>query len=360
MKDNVDLAYPCKPDFFQAAKRVDAWLSGAIIDRVPVNFRLPEIKMPLGVNQSIEDAWMDSEANISSFVKSIDGRQLHGETFPIFCPNLGPWISSVVWQGKLVFEETTSYMEKPGFDSYVDISNDFQVDFTGIYFQKIIEMTQLSLETGQGIFQTGYTDLHGGLDCLAGLRGTEVLLTDFYDFPEEVLRAQGLVTRGFLRMFDFFSTWLEKSGQLSANWLNLPFPGRMHVPSCDTAYMMSPEQFTTFEVPSLMSEMAAMDVNIFHVDGIGVARHIDTILELPGLDAIQWVQGSGDDEPISKWTGLIKKILNKGISVIAILNPAEIEGFISDFPNPEGILIHVNESLSEDDEITLLERIHRW
>ncbi len=361
MTDNqFDMDYPSKPDFALSVQRLKAWLEGEIVDRVPVNFRLPEVVLPREEGKSLEDTWMNAEGNVTSFAKSLSRRQLQGETFPIYCPNLGPWISSVVWGGRLVFEDTTSYMEEPSFKNYAEIPNKFQINFSGLYFKKIIEMTELSLDIGKGLFQTGYTDLHGGLDCLSGLRGTENLLMDFYDYPNDVIRVQEMVTQEFIRMFDYFNTRLRECGQLSSNWLNLPFAERMHVPSCDTAYMMSPDQFATFEIPFLIQEMSVMDVNIFHVDGIGVARHIDAILELPGLNAIQWVQGAGNDKPILKWKKLIQKILDKGKSVIAILKVKELEGFIDAFPDPKGILIYFDESLTEDSEREVIRRIDRW
>lgn len=59
-----------------------------------------------------------------------------------------------------------------------------------------------------------------------------------------------------------------------------------------------------------------MTHNIFHMDGKGVAHHMDAILELPNVQAIQWVQGVADDMPIMQWTPLIQKIQAAGKSVV--------------------------------------------
>lgn len=50
-----------------------------------------------------------------------------------------------------------------------------------------------------------------------------------------------------------------------------------------------------------------MTHNIFYLDGRGVARHLDAILELPNVNAIQWVQGVGLDQPILQWIPLIAR-----------------------------------------------------
>ena len=78
--------------------------------------------------------------------------------------------------------------------------------------------------------------------------------------------------------------------------------------------------------------------NIFHLDGRGVARHLDAILELPNVNAIQWVQGVGLDQPILQWTPLIRKIQAAGKSVVVDLTVQELEPFI-DAVAPEGILL---------------------
>ena len=50
-----------------------------------------------------------------------------------------------------------------------------------------------------------------------------------------------------------------------------------------------------------------MTHNIFHVDGKGVARHLDAILSVPQVHALQWVQGVGDDLPIMQWVPFLKQ-----------------------------------------------------
>ena len=59
------------------------------------------------------------------------------------------------------------------------------------------------------------------------------------------------------------------------------------------------------------------------MDGPGVANHVDELIAEPGIDAIQWAQGVGDDEPIMQWVPLIKRIQQGGKAVVVDLKPAE-------------------------------------
>ena len=72
-----------------------------------------------------------------------------------------------------------------------------------------------------------------------------------------------------------------------------------------------------------------MTHNIFHLDGKGMLRHLDRILEVPEIAAIQWVQGVGDDLPILQWLPVIKKIQAAGKGVIVDLQLDELEPFIA-------------------------------
>ena len=101
-----------------------------------------------------------------------------------------------------------------------------------------------------------------------------------------------------------------------------------------------------------------MTHNIFHMDGKGVARHLDLILELPGVQAIQWVQGVSDDQPIMQWVPLIQRIQSAGKSVVVDLAKTELEDFIRAV-RPEGIFLCLP-SESEEEEQWLINRIERW
>jgi len=140
--------------------------------------------------------------------------------------------------------------------------------------------------------------------------------------------------------------------------MGVPSFGKMHIPSCDFAFMISSKQFVRYQLDLNRREMAHMDHNVYHVDGKGVARHIDLILGLPKLHAIQWVQGMGDDTPIMQWVPLIKRIQAAGKSVMVDLTHGELEDFIAAV-RPEGILLTMA-SVDEEEERAILKRVAQW
>jgi hypothetical protein len=203
----------------------------------------------------------------------------------------------------------------------------------------------------------GYTDLHPGVDCAAAWRDPLQLCLDMVDSPVKTKELIGIAIDDFELIYDHFDAMLKAERQLSVSWMGVPSFGRMHIPSCDFSAMISPKLFEEFCLPVLRREVKTMTHNIFHVDGKGVARHLDRILDVPEVHAIQWVQGVGDDLPIMQWVPLIKDIQARA-PVIVDLKESELEGFMQEV-KPEGIFLWVGTE-SEEEELALLERVSRW
>ena len=101
-----------------------------------------------------------------------------------------------------------------------------------------------------------------------------------------------------------------------------------------------------------------MTHNVFHVDGKRVARHLDTILSVPEVHAIQWVQGVGDDQPIMQWTPLIQRLQARRVPVIVDLSQAELDDFMAAM-RPEGLFLWIAAN-GEEEQLAIIRRLERW
>jgi hypothetical protein len=137
------------------------------------------------------------------------------------------------------------------------------------YYRKIDELTTPALERCPGQFLVGYTDLHGGLDCVADWRDPQQLCLDTVDAPERVHELVRLAEAHFLEVFDHYDTILKTHRQPSITWMGIPSLGRLHIPSCDFAALASHRVIDEFYLPTLHKEVRAMTHNIFHLDGKG-------------------------------------------------------------------------------------------
>lgn len=350
-----------KPDSDMAMRRIYAWYEQEMLDRPPIRFTAhnADFAAPhLLAKRSwpdLKSRWFDAEFQVDFFIESIKGRVFHAETFPVFWPNLGPEIFVAFHGSELTFKEVTSY-SVPLVNTWDDMAK-IHFDMENPYFRKIEEMTQVALEKCHGWFLVGYTDMHGGVDCAAAWRDPQQLCMDLICSPEEVKKLIALGTENFRRVFDHFDTILKAHRQPSVTWMSIPSFGKMHIPSCDFAAMISTRHFEEFCLPVLIKEVVPMTHNVFHVDGRGVAKHLDQILGTPEINAIQWVQGMGVDTPIMQWLPLINRIRAAGKSVMVDLQLAELDEFIEN-TNPEGLLLCI--AADEEVQPAVVKRVEKW
>ncbi len=350
-------------DFDMSMKRIYAWYENEILDRPPVRFvahnaSLEAAKEDIAQLSAAERKawWFDVEIQFDLFMESINGRQFHGETFPVYFPNLGPDIYAAFYGAQLEFGEVTSW-STPLVREWNDVKK-LRLDMDNEYFRKLEALTQFALEQSSGKFLVGYTDLHPGLDCMAAWRDPQQLCFDMIDNPDQVKELAELAIRDFEIVYDHFDEMLKSHNQLSVSWMGIPSFERMHIPSCDFSTMISQSFFREFGLPILQREVQTMTHNIFHVDGKGVARHLEAILTVPQVHALQWVQGVGDDLPIMQWVPFLKELQAQGVPTIVDLNKNELDAFMTAI-KPQGLFLWIAAD-NEEEEIEILNRVSKW
>ncbi len=350
------------PGFDMALQRLEAWFAGEIVDRPPVRFMAHNAFLNAEADfhdwtpQQKKARWFDVDYQVEAFVRSIEGRTFHGETFPVFWPNLGPDVYAAFYGARLHFGEVTSWSE-PLVHSWDDLPS-LELDLANEYLARLDQLTLAALERCPGQFMVGYTDLHPGLDCAAAWRDPQQLCLDMVDDPDQVKQLAERAIADFETIYDHFDAMLKARGQLSVSWMGIPSRGRMHIPSCDFSALISPVFFRDFGLPVLQREVKTMTHNVFHVDGPGVAKHLDAILSVPEIHALQWVQGVGDLQPIMQWVPFIKQLQARGIPLIVDLDRTELAQFV-DAMDPHGLFLWVA-ATDEEDELALLELVQRW
>jgi hypothetical protein len=359
-RDATRLELETKPDFGKAMERIEAWFAGELLDRPPVRFSRHNAEFEAHgeklEGEALRRRWFDVDFQIESFLASLEGRRFLGETFPLFWPNLGPEIYAAFYGCPLVYGEVTSWAVHCAPDRAALARLRF--DPEGEFMRTIEALTRRALELAPGRFLVGYTDLHPGIDTAVAWRGQEAFCLDLYDDPDFARALLELASTDFAAIYERFHATLSAAGQPSVTWMGIPAWGRMHIPSCDFASMLSPPHFEDFVWPELERECRMMSHNVFHVDGKGVARHLERILDLPGVQACQWVQGVGDDEPILQWVPLIKRIQDRGKGVVVDLKAAELEAFM-EAVRPRGIYLCIG-SGSEEEELSIIRRLEAW
>jgi len=224
-----------------------------------------------------------------------------GDSFPQFHPNFGPGILADFVGGRADHtpETGTTWFYPGRFEGLhiKDIHLEYREDSR--WLERLVELGRRASERFEGNIQIAMTDMGGTMDVLASLRPAELLLTDFYDFPEEVERLMWEVHDMWFRYFDLISRACKNNPGYSS-WAGVFSSEPAYMLQCDFCYMLGPEMFDRFVLPELAASCKRLPGgSFFHQDGVGQLPHTQSLHGIPELAGIQWQPGTGD------WPGSI-------------------------------------------------------
>ena len=342
-----------KPDFGKTVDRFAAWWEGDVIDRPPVTLSVtPSLPYqgPRKQHVTLRERWLDVEFAVESAIAEMERTDYIGDRFPLFWPNIGPEISATPFGCDLSFSETTSW-SSPIINSCAEWPTFLQTapNFDNIYWQTMEQMTDYALTRSEGRFIVGLTDLHGNYDILAALRDPMQLCLDLVDCPELIVQAGRHAARSYVTGYERLYGKLVRAGFGSTTWLPIYHQGPSYVPSCDFWCMLSREMAGDLILPDLLLEMDPLERSIFHLDGPQALRHLDLLLDLPQLDAVQWVYGAGNG-PAARWIEVYQRILAAGKSLQLIAFDAADALAVLEQIGLEGVWITVEKPFASVDE----------
>jgi maleate cis-trans isomerase len=83
--------------------------------------------------------------------------------------------------------------------------------------------------------------------------------------------------------------------------------------------------FREFVAPALSAQCEWLDFSLFHLDGTQCIGHLDALLEIEALDAIEWTPQAGIEPGGSpRWFEMYRRILNAGKSVQVMASAEDV------------------------------------
>ena len=172
----------------------------------------------------------------------------------------------------------------------------FEYDRNSPHLRRILDVIECGMERWKGDVIIGMPDLGGILDVLASFRDTENLLYDLYDEPDEVIRCIKEIQQAWFDCFDHINSYLSPCAKGYSDWFGLYYDAPGYVLQSDFCYMISPDMFRQFVGWELADSASRMKHAIYHMDGVGQIPHLDQLLAIDGIAAIQFGPGSGPRE----------------------------------------------------------------
>ena len=352
-----------KPDFAKSDERYRAFWAHEIIDRPPVSGYIRKqgaMPFPKKQHATLEQRWLDIDYRVDELVAELESRVFVGDSIPLVWPNLGPELYSA-WCGcGYEYGEDTTWSEPCVTDWVRDGGDKVRVNWQHPLFKTLERFTQQLLERGAGRFFVGYTDLHPGGDHLAALRNPQDLAIDMLDDLDAVKDELAASYRDFFEVYDHFYHMLDVPGNRSCSWMgDLYSEGRFGIVSNDFSCMISKPMFDEVFLPGIQEECRVFDKTIYHLDGPDALRHLDSLLAIPELGAVQWVCGAGN-EGLARWIPVYQKIQAAGKSFWLPATLKELP-LVFEHLRPEGAWISLS-GLNNDEETfnAALARIERW
>jgi hypothetical protein len=356
------MSFELKPDFELSRKRYQAFWEREIVDRPPVCFRFPvENPRPLPEKKHVDERarWLDIDYRAERSAAELENFKYLGDALPIAWPNMGPEIFSA-WCGcGYEYGKSTTWTE-PCIETWEDDGASARFDPDHPLFKATDAFTDRLLELSNGRFIVGLTDFHPGGDHIAALRDPAVLAMDLIEHPEEVKKKLISSSTEFLIAYEHFYEKLRAAEMPITSWAPLIHDGTFYIPSNDFSCMISPAMFQEFFLQGIIDECRYYERSIYHLDGPGALKHLDVLLDIPELDAVQWVPGAGN-EGFTRWIEVYRRIqaAGKGIQILTVTVP-ELS-LLFDQLEPGGIYVsHVSGVSTPEEAEAVLAKFERW
>ena len=267
---------------------------------------------------SIRDHYVDAGYRAARNHNDLAHRAFPADILPISNTDLGPGSLALFLGSEPGFSKDTVWFEPCIQDS--DTPEDlppFQFDASNAWWQVTEATLKRCAERGRGKYLVGCPDLVENVDILASLREPQTLLMDMIERPEWVEQKVAEINQvwfdAYQRIYDIIKL---PDGSSAFGPFLIWGPGKTAKLQCDASAMFSPEMFQRFVVPSLTEQCRWLDHSLYHLDGTQAICHLDALLAIEELDAIEWTPQAGIEAGgHPRWHDMFKRILDAGKSV---------------------------------------------
>lgn len=342
-----------KEDWDEAKDRMTAWWNGEKTDRPVIQVFAPKL-FKGGLKRLFEglDFWEfardpdNPDRAIDFYEEWCRDVYFGGEAYPNLWINLGAGVVGAYFGANPKFESKTVWFgaqwsreQIKGWDKLSEIA----FDEGNVWWERTKAITKRAVERGRGKFIVAMTDLGGILDIIASLRGSENLIKDLYMRKEDVKSLSQKIIDVWHKCYDELYGIMKEGGfEGTSTWMGIWSPRKWYPLQCDFASMLSPKLFDEFVLPDLKEQCNRLEDPLYHLDGPGQLCHLDSLLSIDELKAIQWVPGAGEENlghhcGSGKWYPLYRKILSKDKRLVIALSPNFIKPIVKEL-SPKGIL----------------------
>jgi hypothetical protein len=355
-----------KEDWPKAQERFLAFWQGEVVDRCCIAVQAPRKDShysppePPDSQADLLKWWLDPEDNLKRMVAIFENTYYGGEAYPAATMCLGASAMAGFYGSPAEFRPETVW--------YAPIIHDwdsFQVKFdpnSNELYRITIDTALYYVQESRARFLVSLPELGAATDDLSLLRGMQTLLLDMIDQPQVVRRAISFLTHTWGEVHDelFKLAAPANADGCPIAWMQTWAPGPHYQMSCDFSAVLSPRLFREFILPEIHDYLKVNKFSVYHWDGPDAIKHLDTLLSIPEIDAIQWTQGEGQAPATDpRWIVNYHKIQSAGKKLILpFVEIGEVETLLSQISS-RGLMIRTHAN-SEAEAQALLKKVSQW
>lgn len=270
---------------------------------------VPDPKPYKGLNQR----WFDPEWRAEYLDWYVAHSSMLADMLPVANTQLGPGSLAAILGGVFEGGEDTIWIHPD--PNYTD-NIKFDPNHPNYVLHK--DLLRACKRKAQGHYYVGMPDLMEGMDVLAAIKGTDKVLLDTVMQPEVLERQLQQINDIYFQVFNELYDIIREGDEMAFCYFSSWAPGKMSKLQSDISTMISVDDYRRFVQPFIREQCQKIDYTLYHLDGVGAMHHLDALLEIKELNAIQWTPGVGEPQGGSpKWYDLYKKILAGGKSIMA-------------------------------------------
>lgn len=337
-------------------KRLTLLWDNEILDRpcvsvaCPLDENDPYIPVKPEGQEALKEYYTNPELILKRNLECFEKTYFGGDAFPCIFPYWGTGGHAKYLGPNVLYQPDTIWID-PAFTDYEAFSFDF--DLQNQVFQAELTAIKYLAGEGMGRFFVAPPDNCGSYDALSQLRGGEDFVMDLLEEPKLVKKCGNrmvdiLIASGN-EIFDAIRE--NNDGGSVHGFYNTWCPGTHMQLQCDLSVMISPEMFEEFILEELTRTAGWLDHAIYHMDGLEQLRHLPMILDVPGIDMIQWVQVAGQPD-ITRNLSHVRRIQQAGKGLVVQAYKNQLDTIVKEV-SPYGLDLLVMDAANpkEADEI---------
>ena len=266
--------------------------------------------------KDMEDKYRSPERVVARYRDFCEKHLFLAESFPNIETAFGPGSVAAYLGSEIGFKEDTVWFE-PCIPEEWEDADELVFDPENKWFQIHLDFVKKVRELVGDDISVDMPDLMENIDVLSSLRGAQELMMDLIEDPEEIEERVKQVDRAYFEFYDRFYD-LVKNDENGNSWscFQMWAPGRFAKLQCDASAMISADAFREFVQESLRKQTEKLDYVLYHLDGPGAIKHLDALMEIDGINALQWTPGdSGPDGTCPDWDPIYDKVVGAGRSL---------------------------------------------